>query len=426
MNITTPLPSLAAETISKKLATYLAIAFGLILPVSIAATNLLLPLLILLGLWQWRSLIYAGRQQQTLVLIGFALLVWIVVDTLIDTHSGRRLPAEINHFRELILIVFFLGLMTISGNPRAALMAFVAGSLLLSVAQWGTLISDRLANAMEMKRITNGFLLACAAYVAGWLAMHEKVNKTHRLIWIGAALFVVLTSVLAVRGRTGHLTIIMLVGVFAWQFASAKWRVWLTAALLIGIIGLAFLAKPVQQRLTEQSNELQSYSSGQNIATSTGARIEFARNTWDMIQRDGFLGIGYGEFEDRYKQFTRAKYLASPALQRFADDPALYPAHPHNEFLYHWICGGILGVLLLTIWLTLPVVNAVRYKGPTSDGAFAHKGASAIALAMILGCVFNVFLLNLPEGHAYIFLLAAFLSMQGTPASTISAAPREP
>jgi O-antigen ligase len=394
--------------LAKKLATFLVIAFGFVLPLSISATNILLPFLILMGLWQWRVISEQIKHHQALIFTGFALLAWILISTLLSAHHSLNLLAQLNHYRELILLVFFLTLLCVAGNSQLALIAFVIGSLVLCGEQWGTFVSDRLAASMEAKRITNGFLLACAAYVAAWLAILDKHNPKLRITWALLSLFIIATTVLAVRGRTGHLTIVALIAVFAWQFAKPRWRIVLALALVLCIGLLALFAKPVQQRLTEQSTELQNYSSGKNIVTSTGARIEFVRNTWEMIKLDGILGIGYGEFEARYKLFAHARYLDNPALKQFAEAQPLYPAHPHNEFLYHWICGGVVALLLFTAWLTLPIVNAIRRPG------LATTGAATIALAMIIGCLFNAFLLNLPEGHAYIFLLAAFLSFNTT------------
>lgn len=342
-----------------------------------------------------------------------AFYVWILLISLFDGSSPRSIGLEANRFRELLLIIPFFGLIAISGRARLILQAYVVGCLVLAFMQWGTLVSDRLFAALEAKRITNGFLLACGAYLAAWLAINCS-EKSQRLIWAACAIFIAFTTLLVVRGRTGHLTIAMLAVLFALQFSQGKWRIILVGLLAIALAFAALFAKPVQQRLNEQNSELLDYSSGKNIVTSTGIRLELIHNTWAMIKNEGVLGIGYGNFENHYKQFAQTKYLADPKLKQFADAKELYPSHPHNEFLYHWICGGIMSLLLFFTWLAWPVYTAI--KKPSTQ----NKATAALALAMSLGCALNVFLLNFPEGHAYIFLMATLYALSSSSEEKVS------
>jgi O-antigen ligase len=400
---------------NQSLQQFIVCVYGLVLPISIAATNILLPIVIATALWHYKDIVTSFQRRKLFYLLGFVLLSYIVASSLMFTLNPRMALAELNHFRELVLVLIISSMLIQTGHARLAIKAFVVGATILALAQWGTVFSAKLASSLEAKRITNGFLLACAAYSAAWLVItHPKAEPGSNLrkVWALCAFVIALSCLFAVRGRTGHLIIIVLSVLFVWQFVPKAWRKVLTVLSLATVVGIAALSPIIKQRFNEQVNELHTYSSQQNIATSSGLRIEFALNTWEMIQQHPLFGIGYGNFEVQYKQYARNKYLSDTKSAKYADEPSMYQAHPHNEYLYHGVSGGLLAMLLVIAWLAYPVVASFRHRTPAS------MGSTAFAIAMALGCMFNAFLLNLPEGHAYIFLLAAMLSLADEKRST--------
>jgi hypothetical protein len=85
------------------------------------------------------------------------------------------------------------------------------------------------------------------------------------------------------------------------------------------------------------------------------ARVAFARNTWEAAWTFMPFGSGLGSFVPVYQMFERP---ADALLDRFAN-------RAHNDLLEVWLEAGIVGLLLIGLFLGWLVVTIWRVWRPT-------------------------------------------------------------
>src|SRR5262249_8397884 len=122
--------------------------------------------------------------------------------------------------------------------------------------------------------------------------------------------------------------------------------------------------------------------------TSTGLRLEFYRNTLEIIRDHPLLGVGTGGFPKAY-------------ADRLQDARAERTRNPHNEYLHITAQTGLLGLaallwLFLLQWITAPWLAA----------PFEQHLARALVLTIAIGCLFNSLLLDHTEGLMFAWLTA--------------------
>lgn len=103
-------------------------------------------------------------------------------------------------------------------------------------------------------------------------------------------------------------------------------------ASLLGIaLGLTLLRNGITGALHEHDSS--------NIG-----RLFILQQTWRMVMLHPFLGWGYGGFTWSFSHFIAQHGLSWPEQTELS--------HPHNEFLYWWVEGGLTalaGIVLLTV-----------------------------------------------------------------------------
>jgi O-antigen polymerase len=270
--------------------------------------GLLAGLLVLLALAQW-SLDARGRERlMYLVLGGVAIeaVLGIVQFFFFGPNNFMGYDARLNRptgiFQQVNVMASFMatGLMMAAWLEARAALAPPAASTdrrervkaqALSALRWGVMAAA-------------GFLLVLVQSRAGLL---------------GAALgLLLLAPHLQQRRRLGRVLLLVALGV--------------ALALLCQWLGAGAEGKGAAQR-------------GVQAYTSVGVRTAYWAQGLKMIAESPWVGWGYGRFEAAFLEFYMAAKQLDPALP----DLGGMVTHPHNEFLYWAIEGGLLPVLGLLI-----------------------------------------------------------------------------
>jgi O-antigen ligase len=401
----------------------LAAAWAAMVPLSTAGTNiLLLPLLVLLGL-QARAL-WATRCWRLLP-IGLALLLfgWIAVRATLDAallaladglppaQARHALGDALGHYRELWLGAVLAALALHAPAARRALWIGLALGV-LAVALREAWFWWRELYAVP-KRISAGYTLALAAYLCAALGLAWRERGLRpRLRWLAwvAALVLAALALFVVKGRSGHLLLMVLGLALAAQWLAGRAR-WLGLAGVALALAAAFALSPaVRERTLEAASDLARYQRGEvDSGNSMGQRIELWRNALRLALDAPLVGQGYARYMDRLVTSAQQRYRSEPGRAHWADNRDIVKENPHQEFLLQWGAGGLPGLLLFAALLAAPWWW--RPAGAASSAARAAarrplQALQALTLAMACGCLFNSFLLDFIEGHVFMLLLA--------------------
>jgi O-antigen ligase len=113
--------------------------------------------------------------------------------------------------------------------------------------------------------------------------------------------------------------------------------------ILNGIPSVEYAAGGIQSRLARITMELQKYLEGADPNGSTiQQRIEYWRTAKDIIKLNPIFGVGAGDVQDAFNQ----QYMLNNS--RLLPENRL---HSHQQFMTIWIASGILGLLILLIFI---------------------------------------------------------------------------
>jgi O-antigen polymerase len=281
-------------------------------------------LLVLISLAKW-SLDGRGRERlMYLVLGGVAIeaVLGIVQFFFFGANNFMGYDARLNRptgiFQQVNVMASFMatGLMMAAWLEARAALALSDGphnrrerikAQALSALRWGVMAAA-------------GFLLVLVQSRAGLL---------------GAALgLLLLAPHLQQRRRLGRVLLLVALGV--------------ALALLCQWLGAGAEGKGAVQR-------------GVQAYTSVGVRTAYWAQGLKMIAESPWVGWGYGRFEAAFLEF----YMAAKQLDPAMPDMGGMVTHPHNEFLYWAIEGGLLpalGLLIMGLALLWRLLQAPHWR----------------------------------------------------------------
>ena len=181
----------------------------------------------------------------------------------------------------------------------------------------------------------------------------ENLNKVFTcLIFLTPILLIPLVVIL--KSRTGWISAsvsLTLVLPYLWIIKANK----IVLAWILAVI-LGLLVVPMLNQFSDEAEVVPAEK-----LTLSGPRNYFYEQVVDLALEKPILGHGFGSFEKEYAHFSALGY---------ANGDYEYPAyenlsHPHNELVYWWIEGGILGLagLLLAAYFVLRNI----FKIPNTD-----------------------------------------------------------
>jgi O-antigen ligase len=397
-----PAPAQLSPKLDRALAIALA-AYGFFLPFSVAGTNIILGVLIVLAcvcavpLWRsrpWREPVMA---------VGLVLLAWIVVHTvLVDGPGHLRSPTF--SYKELLVAPLLLALFRLCSRPDWFLRALVAGTFAWAAFNWQGVWSAHMADVLNPSRISAGFEFALLAYLLLEFGRHATHPWRLRL----AAAFLAITVLFAMDGRTGQLVLLVLLALAAWMHSPPRWRVaaLVLVPLLVGALALG--SGTVQRRMTETVEAVQHPAVAP--VTSTEIRLEFVHHGLTLAREHWLLGAGYTHYADLLQDAVRRAYADDPARRDLWKVFWARTPNPHDEYVMQLVSGGVVSLALFVAWLATPLLR----RGPDGGRSPALLGA---VVAFALGCLFNSLLMDFVEAHYYTALLAWLLARDAAPSA---------
>lgn len=384
---------------ARRVAQWSAIALGASIPISTALDNVLIA--ILLTAWALSGQLRSTAQlvaRNHLVLISAALFLLLAVGASYGEVSKREALANLSKYADLLYIPVLMVVFRTSETRMRALhaLAFSLASIIvlscfirLGWVPKLPFITGTVESPTVFKlKLTHNLLVAFGAFLFVWLG-HTIQNRRMRAVWYGLALLAAFNVVWMVQGATGYLVLFALTVLLAAQFFGNRE----TAALLIALAAVLAVGISVPSRFQERvitiKSELQDWNPADSAKTSTGLRLEFYQNTLAIMADRPLTGVGTGGFPAAYARQVQGTGKVETH-------------NPHNEFLLIGAQVGIFGMVLLATLLVIQWRLAGDLLSPRDRGL-----ARGLVLTMLIGCLFNSFLLDHAEGLFYAWLTGA-------------------
>jgi len=175
--------------------------------------------------------------------------------------------------------------------------------------------------------------------VAIYIIMHEVFfNKTlTKLNFYLYSFFAITMSInmFITGGRAGQAMYFLMIGILICQFFNAE-RVKALMVIAVVIPGIFFTAYSTSDlfklRVDKTVAPVLAIDSYHN--SSVGYRINFAKNTFEMIGQNILLGVGVGDFPSEYKKINLKN---TPHARN--------TTNPHNMYLLVWSQLGLIGLI---------------------------------------------------------------------------------
>jgi len=242
--------------------------------------------------------------------------------------------------------------------------------------------------------IVVGYALALTALVLPGFRFTIMRREVTRTIAISMAIVTFSVAMMILQSRIGLVSFTLVSLVFGVFFLRQFPR--RTAyALVIVSVGLIL--------------GFYSLSAGVSHASSDSARIIMLRTALSMIAEKPLSGWGYGGFEYTFQQF-RASLNQSTIGVGVA-------SHPHNELLFWWVEGGVIGLINVLVFFSVGILLALstikKYiKKPFSNDS-QHSAGIMLALLPLALHTQTEYPFYLSAAHFSLFII--LLSFLDTP-----------
>jgi O-antigen ligase len=373
-----------------------AVALGFTLPISVALDSVLLLAVVLswLASGAYPEKIARARTDPVAV-TALVLLALLGLGTLYGSQAPGDAGFYFKKYSDLLFIPMFAYWFRDATTRRRGLLALaISIALTLAVSlclKLGVLPPSALTTGDELSptafklKLTHNILMAFGAFLFAWLAISAE-NRRAKWGWTILAALAAFNVIMMVQGATGYLVL----GALALLLAHGirRWRGVTVAVpgVAIAAILLMYLPGPFSERVNRIGQEYRGWEASQPQDTSIGLRLEFYRNTLEIIREHPWVGVGTGGFPRAYEQKIAGTGM-TPAR------------NPHNEFMHIAVQIGPLGLatLLLLFWQQWRLA-------PRLATRLERELARGLVVLMLVGCLYNSLLLDHTEGLLYAWL----------------------
>jgi O-antigen ligase len=370
-------------------ARYAGIALGASLPLSTALDNVLLVLLLLCWLASGRYAEKLAAIRANPVAVA-ALLLFALVLAGLAWGTGPLADGRlyVKKYSDLIAIALLVTVFTDPADRQRALLA-LAGSLALTLVlsfalwldwlpAWGFVVGTPDDPSVLKTRIPHSALMSFGVLLYAVLARHAT-DRVWRAAWAALALGAAVNVVLMVQGRTGY----VLLAAFALLaiLSLRQWKPLVAAAVLAtaGFVGAYELSSGFQQRVALAVAEARDWQPGVATGTSVGVRLEFYRNTLEIVCAHPVLGVGTAGFAQAYGERIHGTDLYATR-------------NPHNLYLLVTAQFGLVGLGLLLFLFVQQWRYAARL--PVPGHTLLARG---VVLTLAVGGLFNSMIIDHAE-----------------------------
>lgn len=389
-----------------------------VLPISLAATNLMF--LWLLLCWLLGLALSGGRAAAAaqlaqvwanpIALPALALAAWISLAALWSPAEADAVQSAFQKYLKFLLLPVFAAMLANPLTRRRCWGAFfLAMGITLASSYLGVVVALPWSitqvpglgvdHSVFKNYIIQGVMMSLAICCALFCALRaaERQRSGLAAAWgllglLGAGSILFLSV-----GRTAYLAFFMATSVYlAFAFGS-RWR--LSAASLAGLgllLGVALASSDqFQDRLQVAINEAKTSANSPQQPTSIGARIEALRFAIPKALESPTSAL-FGHGTGAFALLAERHYQDGPLC------PVICP-HPHNQFVFFAFEQGLIGLGLFLFLVAVLLRHGVRQPPPRRALVFAF-----VAILIANGMTHSSFWLA-TESHFMVLFIALFM-----------------
>ena len=291
----------------------------------------------------------------------------------------------------------------------ASLLVLLAASTIYALTQglprdspyYGVPVKDYISQS--------GFFSLCGVVLLDRALSAWKTSPRTSLIWIAVALLFFANIAFVAAGRTTLVSLAALLALLGVRhFRKMTLAIFLGG--LVAICAIAWTVSPyLRHRVLSVAEEVRDFRPNE-VNTSSGARLEFWKQSVEIIRKAPLFGYGTGS--------TRAVMSRNAGVD---PDATGAPSNPHNQILAVAIPLGLVGAaLVLAMWIA-------HWRMFLAPGHVAWIGL-AVVTQNIIGSLFNSHLFDFTQGWLYVLGVgvAGGALMRGKIAQSSNAAAASP
>jgi len=325
---------------------------------------------------------------------AIALMLFVLMCLALIYSPAEPLEAldVLKKYRELLLLPVMISLLTTSTQyQKIAEHSFVAGCIILMFLSYGMFfefIPEQRYGHSLVFHITHSFFMAVLSF---W-ALHRAVNtKQLRYFWLIVYLAAVVNIFYIAPGRTGMFVFVFLMVLFLIQRLRFIQCVFGLLVFCSALTLFYVTSDNFSGRIHEVVKEVKAYEKDKSM-TSIGQRFDWWITSFELIKKKPVLGYGTGSFPSIYKQTTKTTRVKAMD-------------NPHNEYLFITFQFGIIGLFLFLMLFLLQFLASRSL--PTQKGMLLQ----GVLVAMLSGSLMNSLLFDSQQGHFYLLMSAALMTM---------------
>ena len=378
---------------------YLLISLAFLLPLTVAGGNFVMGLIVLIWLtsgdYSKKLTQIKNNKLAVASLVFFSVHVFGLLWTS-DMSWGLHIVSKMQDF-----FIYLPILLTITKKENikyyvsAFLIAITITEVLSYLVWFETIPAFKNATIYNptpfMSHISYNPILAFSIY----LVSHEVLfNQSFSKVKIYIYSFFVITmsiNMFITGGRAGQVMYFSMLVILIFQyFGSQKMKAILVSLILIpSIFFSAYQTSNIfQERVDLAIGNTVNYSD--NKYSSTGLRLTFALNSWEIIKDNILIGVGTGDFPEEYKKVNMVKTPMLPNAM-----------NPHNMYTLILVQLGLLGLGSMLYLFYVQIKNSLTHKNK-----FLKDTALVLPMLFLVIMLSDSYLL----GHYTAFLFVFFSS----------------
>ncbi len=387
-----------------KLAQWLAVGVALSLLTTVAGINIFVLFLLPLGAWAWVNYkVDAADKKDVSCLFGL-ITALCVVDVISNLNAGHSLlPAVRSLLGDLRTFAFVLVLWPLFAYEklsRQVMWTLIGVVTLISLAD---LVSVLLGGPTYIF-IGSGANMNGQILVGLFFVLAQALLNRPALSWrLGMPMVIMVAGLfLASERRTGW--VLLLAGFVVWAVLNRarlginSHRKWIVG-IVVAVVALMGSSTKLHVRVAQVGSDVQLFMSQTTQervtkSTSVGIRMQYALSAVDLVQQNGWLGVGSLNFREA---FWRANGGVEGLESQYSN--------PHNEYLYMLSTKGWIGLLLY-----LSVFAQVCRMAMKKANEVQRISMLMMVFLFLLSITTNSMMTDMKEGHFAMLMMLVLLA----------------
>lgn len=345
------------------------------------------------------------------LLFGVLFMSWIFISIFYSHVSLGHAYHGFAKYAKIIYIPFLVPLFFEEKWRHYAIYSFIASVLLatliasLATFHWINIASLNFHPIIHVNQASKGvfvnpsYFCLLAAFAAYFLLQYALVKQGRKFFLYAILIALLVGYIFLVNAqRTGGLIFILLLGQLVFYHRNKKMLCIAGAYLLL--IGLGSLL--VQNDFIERAQSIiltPQTPFQQHTRNTASYRYKFAKDSLKIIKKHPIIGVGSGAFS---KMYAEVGGFIEPD-----HDP--YLLEPHNAFIFITVQAGIIGLVLMLLWLW-SIWRDAKHFAPRPS----HLLIQALLIGLIANSLINASISSSTSGNFYTLMLGVFMGGFGS------------